>query len=85
MKKHEIVEELHERNIEFNYNLKIKVLQNLHDIEMHGTQWLPALFFDNPQKILKEVGLEMYEVLNNKALHYITHHIENLYTAKTTP
>ena len=46
-KKHEIVEELHERNIRFNCNSEAKVLQNLLDVEMHGIQRLPALFFEN--------------------------------------
>ena len=79
LKNHEIVEELHERNITFNCNSETKVLQNLLDIEMHGIRRLPALFFDNPQKTLKEVGLEMYEVLNNELLHDIPHHTQNLY------
>ena len=79
LKKHDTVEELHEINIRFNCNLEIKVLQNLLDTEMHGMHRLPALLFDNPQKTLKEVGLEMYEVLNNEPLHVISHHTQNLY------
>ena len=79
MKKYEIVEELHERNIRFNCNSETKVSQNLLDLEMHGLQRLPALSFDNPQKTLKEVGLETYEVLNSEPLHDISHHTQNLY------
>ena len=79
MKKYEIVEELHERNIRFNCNSETKVSQNLLDLEMHGLQRLPALSFDNPQKTLKEVGLETYEVLNIEPLHDISQYTRNLY------
>ena len=47
--------------------------------EMHAMQRLPALFFQNPGKNLKELYLSDYEVLNNEPLHDVSHHIEHLY------
>ena len=45
MKKHEIVEELHQRNVRFLSTLPAKELQSFFDFEMHGIQRLPALLF----------------------------------------
>ena len=57
-------------------NLEIKVLKNLLDMEMHGIEGLPALFFDNLQKTL---NLETYEILYNDPLHCIFHNMQNFY------
>ena len=70
LKKHEVVEELHKRNINFTCNSEVKVLQNLLDMEMHGIQGLPALLFGNPQKTLKK--LVWKDMKFSTMTHYIT-------------
>ena len=79
LKEHEVVEKLHERNIKFTCYSETNVLQNLLYIKIDGMQGLPAVFFDNAQKDFEEVGLEIYEILNNEPLHNIFHYMLNIY------
>ena len=45
MRKHEIIEELRQKNVKFLRTLPAKELQSYFDFEMHGIQRLPALLF----------------------------------------
>ena len=45
IKKHEIVEELRQRNVKFLSTLPAKELKSFFDFEMHGIQRRPALLF----------------------------------------
>ena len=78
-KKHEIAEELHQRGINFFSNDSVSNLQALLDQEMAGIQRLPALLFPVPNKNLVHINLQKYEILNNKLLHDISHHTQNLF------
>ena len=49
---------------------------------MHEIKELTVLFFDN---ILKEIGLETYEVLYNDPLHLPLHTKSLQWTVKTPP
>jgi hypothetical protein len=47
---------------------------------MRGKQRVPTLLFHNPQQKLSELGLTDYEILPCEPLHYVGHHIENIFT-----
>ena len=79
LKKHELVQELHERNISFTCTSNQKELQDLLNKQMHDIKRLPSLLYNNPNADLKELNLEQYEILNNEPLHDISHHTQNLY------
>ena len=78
-KNHEIAEELHQRGIKFFINDSVSNLQALLDQEMAGIQRLPELLFPVPNKNLVDINLKKYEILNNKPLHDISHHTQNLF------
>ena len=79
LKKDEVVQELHERKVSFTCNSSVKDLQELLIKEMHENQRLPALLFQNPTDNLEELFLQHYEIFNNKPLHDVSHHTQNLY------
>ena len=56
--------------------LETKVLKNLLDMEIHGTQTLPALFFDNLQKTLKKL------VWKHVKFYTMTHRVTSSTTCK---
>ena len=79
LKKDEVGQELHERNVSFTCKLSVKDLQELFIKEMHGIQRLTALFFQNPTDNLDELFLQHYEILNNEPLHDVSQNTQNLY------
>ena len=46
---------------------------------MGGIQRLPALLFPVPSTNFVDTNLQKYEILNNKPLHTISHHTQNLF------
>ena len=74
LKKQEIINELHEREIYFHSDSKKHVLEEKLIKEMHGIQRLPLLY---NQGFFEQ--LESYEVLPCEPLHDVKNHIENLY------
>ena len=79
LKKDKEVQELHERKVSFTCKLSAKDFQELLIKEMHGIQRLPAVLFQNPTDNLDGLFLQHYEILNNKPLHDVSHHTQNLY------
>ena len=79
MKKHEIVEELRQRNVKFLSILPAKELQSFFDFEMHGIQRLPALLFGQCNFNLQSLHLDSYEILTHEPLHDFMNYIKNLY------
>ena len=55
MKSIKLLKNCTKKTINSGCNSEIKVLKNLLDMEMHGVQELPALFFDNLQNALKKL------------------------------
>ena len=78
MKKHEIVEELRQRNVKFLSTLPAKELQSFFDFEMHGIQRLPALLFGQSNFNLQSLHLDSYEILTHEPLHDFMNYIKNL-------
>ncbi|XP_057299871.1 uncharacterized protein LOC130630393 [Hydractinia symbiolongicarpus] len=79
LKKHELINELHQRKIKFSCDLPTKELNNLLQEEMHGIQRLPALMFGKSHRSLSELNLEGYEILNNEPLRDVSNYIKNIY------
>ena len=79
MKKHEIVEELRQRNVEFLSKLPAKKLQSFFDFEMHGLQRLHALLFGQSNFNLQSLNLYSYEILTHEHLHDFMNYIKNLF------
>ena len=69
MKKHEIAEELRQRNVKFLSTLPAKELQSFFDFEMHGMQRLPALLFGQSNFNLQSLHLDSYEIPTYETLH----------------
>ena len=79
MKKHEIVEEICQRNVKFLSKLPAKKLHNLFDFEMHGIQRLPALLFGQSNFNLQSLHLDFYEILTHEPLHEFMNYIKSLF------
>ena len=79
MKKHEIAEELRQRNVKFLSTLPAKELQSLFDFEMHDIQRLLALLFGKSSFNLQSLNLDSYEILTHEPLHDFMNYIKNLY------
>ena len=79
MKKHETVEELRQRNVEFLSKLPAKKLQSFFDFEMHGLQRLHALLFGQSNFNLQSLNLDSYEILTHEHLHDFMNYIKNLF------
>ncbi|XP_065678700.1 uncharacterized protein LOC136093585 [Hydra vulgaris] len=77
--KHEIIDELNERGIYFQYKSHKKILQQKLDNEMHGMQRLPALLFNEDFDDLEKLYLSKYEILPCEPLHDVKGHTSNLY------
>ena len=69
MKKHEIVEELHQRNLKFQSKLPASELKSFFDFEMHGIQRLPTLLFGQSNFNLQTLHLQSFEILTHEPLH----------------
>ena len=79
MKKHKIVGELRQRNVNFLSTLPAKELQSFFGFEMHGMQQLPTLLFRQSNFNLQSLHLESYEILTHEPLHDFINYIKNLY------
>ena len=79
MKKHKIVGELRQRNVNFLSTLPAKELQSFFDFEMHGMQQLRTLLFRQSNFNLQSLHLESYEILIHEPLHDFINYIKNLY------
>ena len=79
MKKHEILEELRQRNVKFLSTLPAKELQSFFDFEMHRIQRLRALLFGQCNFNLQSLYLDSYEILTHDPLHDFMNYIKNLY------
>ena len=79
IKKIEIIDELHQRNVKFSSSLPQKDLMSLLQYEVHGIQQLPALLYGYPPKGLGDLNLEQYEILLNEPSHDISNYIKNIY------
>ena len=76
LKKHEIIDELHQRDIKFSIDNNKDILEEKLKSEMHGIQRFPSLMQADPSMIFE---LKNYEILGCEPLHDIKGHIENLY------
>ena len=79
LSKTELVEELLQRSIKFSRQSTTKELQGLLDCKMHGIQRLSAVLFNNHALTLKDIYLEICEILKNEPLHDVSNQIKNLY------
>ena len=79
MKKHEIVEELRQRNVKLLSSLPAKELKSFFDFEMHVIQRWPALLFGQSNFDLQSLHLESYKILTHEHLHEFMNYIRNLY------
>ena len=78
--KTELVEELVQHSIKkFTCQATTKELQGSLDCEMHGTQRLPPVLFNNHALALKDIKLENYDILKNEPLQDVINQIMNLY------
>ena len=76
LRKHEIIDELHQRDIKFSIDNKKQILEEKLKLEMHGIQRFPSLMQADPSM----TGLlTNYEILGCEPLHDLKNHIENLY------
>ena len=78
MKKHEIFEELCQRNVTFLRKLPAKELQTFFDFEMHCIQRLPGLLFGQSNFNLQSLHLYSCEILTHEPLHNVMNYIKNL-------
>ena len=78
MKKHEIVEELRQRNVKFLSTLPAKELKSFFDFKMHGIQRRPALLFGQSNFNIQSLHLESYKILTHEPLHEFMNYV-NLY------
>ena len=76
LRKHEIIDELHQRGISIWLQDKKANLEDKLINEMHGMQRFPSLM-QADQTIISM--LEHYEMLGYEQLHDVKHHIENMY------
>lgn len=74
-----VIDELHQRKINFCSSTPLKDLREKLTSEMHGVQRLPAIMFGRTDQTLKELNLESYEILCNEPLHDVSNHIKNIY------
>ena len=79
IKKHEIVEELRQRNVKFLSTLPAKELKSFFDFEMHGIQRQPVLLFGESNFNLQSLHLESYKILTREPLHEFMNYFKNLY------
>ena len=79
LKRHEIANELHQRNVKQYHKMTHDQLKKLLEKNLHGMQRLPALMYDHPTFNLSDLNLADYEILCHEPLHDISNHIKNLY------
>ena len=76
LKKHQIIDELHQRGLKFFMDSPKNVLEDKLKTEMHGIQRFPSLMQVEPGMISE---IPNYEILPCEPLHDIKNHIDNLY------
>ena len=79
LKRHEIANELHQRNVKQYHKMTHDQFKKLLEKNVHGMQRLPALMYDHPTFNLSDLNLADYEILCHEPLHDISNHIKNLY------
>ena len=75
MSKDDVIIHLRERDIKFSCRQQVKYLTELLEDEMPGIKKLPALMFRTPDKMLEELSLSKYQILNNQPLHDDSNHL----------
>ena len=78
MRKHEIIEELCQKNVKFLRTLPAKELQSYFDFKMHGIQRLPALLFGQVNFNLHSLHFDSYEILTHESFHDFMNYIKNI-------
>ena len=79
LKKHEIINELHQRGVKFISGSNVEILRVKLEEEMHGIHRTPALLFSRPETTIADSCLGNYEILFTEPLHDVSNHIKNLY------
>lgn len=74
MSKDDVIIHLRERDIKFSCR-QVKYLAELLEDEMPGIKKLPALMLRTPDKMLEELSLSKYQILNNQPLHNDSNHL----------
>ena len=75
MSKDDVIIHLRERDIKFSCQQQVKYLTELLEDEMPGIKKLPALMLRTPDKMLEELSLSKYQILNNQPLHNDSNHL----------
>ena len=70
IKKHEIIEELRQRNVKFLSTLPAKELKSFFDFERHGIQRRPGLPFGQSNFNIQSLHLESYKIMTHEPLLY---------------
>ena len=73
----DLIDEHQQRNIPTKTITK-QYLRTSLNMEMHGIQRMPALFFNTPFASPDAINLSRYEILINEPLHDISNHIKNI-------
>ena len=73
LKKHEIIDELHQRDIKFSIDNKKYILEEKLKSEMHGIQRFPSIMQADASMMCL---LMNYEILGCEPLHDLKNHIE---------
>ena len=75
----EIIDELHQRVVEFTSILTKKDLMDILNLDIHGIQLLNALRYDYQNHSMEELNLIHYESLPNEPLPDVSNYIKNIY------
>ena len=79
LQKHQIIDELHARDVKFTCAATKNSLQTKLEQEAKGIQRVPAIIFENPVADCNKFNLIYYEILGIEPLHGINGHIKNLF------
>ena len=79
LSKGEIINELHERGIQFISTSSTNDLETILFNTLRGIHRVPSVFFSQPLATFLDINIPSYECLPCEPLHYITNHIKNLY------
>ena len=79
LQKHQIIDELHARDVKFTCIATKMLLQTQLGQEVKGIQRVPAIIFENPLADCNKFNLINYEILGTEPLHDINGHIKNLF------